>query len=448
MGSLGDLLRALREDTGLTQEELAERSGLSTRTVGDIERGVRKRLYPVTANRLAGALGLAGRDLDEFTEQAGGRAPGAPRELDAAFRRRFVAWHLGRVTDLTAHVGSEELWYAVLDADEANLSVALRWAEESCDTESLLALATGLWQYWLARGALRTGREWLERGLAAEPAACASTRARALWGLAWLAHQQGDDEAATAAAEELDRLADSTGDAMARRNAATVSGIVALAADRTDDALPDLERALGLARELDHAWLLATSLLNVGIAAIAAGDIDRATMLVGEALEDYDALGDSRFRARCLGYLGLAALVRGDAVRGRALFLQSMSGFEALGEPSGTAEALTGLATAAAMLGAGVRAAELAGAAERLREPFGLRALPVERRIADTWLEDARRQVPPERWSDAWTRGRALCLSDAIGLAREPDAQGTSTRSAPGTTSTVSGSGPIRSPSA
>lgn len=448
MGSLGDLLRALREDTGLTQEELAERAGLSARTVSDIERGLRKRLYPVTAQKLATALGLVGRQLDEFSQQAGARVPGAARELDAAFRRRFVAWHLGRVTDLAAQVGSEENWYAVLDADQANLSVALRWAEEAGDTESLLVLATGLWQYWLARGELRTGRGWLERGLAAEPTASASTRARALWGLAWLAHQQGDDEAATAAARELDRLADSTGDAVARRNAATVTGMVALAADRTDVALRELERALYLARGLDHEWLLATSLLNLGIAAIAAGDIDRATVVVGEALKEYDALGDSRFRARCLGYLGLAALVRGDAVRGRALFLQSLRAFEALGEPSGTAEALTGLATAAAMLGAEVRAAELAGAAERLREPFGLRALPVERRITDGWLEVARRRLPPDLWSDAWTRGRALCLADAIGLAREPDAQGASTRSALGTTSTVSGSGPIRSPSA
>ncbi|MEA2477407.1 MAG: Helix-turn-helix domain, partial [Actinomycetota bacterium] len=37
--ALGPLTRRLREATGLTQEELAERAGISVRTVSDIERG-------------------------------------------------------------------------------------------------------------------------------------------------------------------------------------------------------------------------------------------------------------------------------------------------------------------------------------------------------------------------------------------------------------------------
>src|SRR5207244_4108970 len=43
---------------GLTQEELAERSGISARTVSDVERGLRAAVYPATAHRLAAALGL------------------------------------------------------------------------------------------------------------------------------------------------------------------------------------------------------------------------------------------------------------------------------------------------------------------------------------------------------------------------------------------------------
>jgi DNA-binding XRE family transcriptional regulator len=36
----GTLLRRYRQAAGLSQEELAERAGLSARTVGDLERGV------------------------------------------------------------------------------------------------------------------------------------------------------------------------------------------------------------------------------------------------------------------------------------------------------------------------------------------------------------------------------------------------------------------------
>ena len=215
MGHLAGVLRSLREDAAITQDELAERAGLSTRTISDIERGLRKRLYRDTAERLAAALGLSGADHQEFVDHARGRTPDVSRGLDAEFRRRFVAWHLGRVTELADCLGSEDQWYALLDADEPNLTVALRWAAEDGDTESLLLLGVGLWRYWQARGALTTGREWLERGLSVSPTSTPTTRMLALWGLAWLAYQQGDDAAASACAEELGGLARQTSDPVA-----------------------------------------------------------------------------------------------------------------------------------------------------------------------------------------------------------------------------------------
>ena len=53
---LSTALKRLRVGAGLTQEELAERAGISARTVSDIERGLRVTVYPDTARRLANAL--------------------------------------------------------------------------------------------------------------------------------------------------------------------------------------------------------------------------------------------------------------------------------------------------------------------------------------------------------------------------------------------------------
>src|SRR5579859_5160783 len=55
--SFGVLLR-YRLAAGLSQEELAERAGLSRRGVSDLERAVRRTPYPATVRRLAEALGL------------------------------------------------------------------------------------------------------------------------------------------------------------------------------------------------------------------------------------------------------------------------------------------------------------------------------------------------------------------------------------------------------
>ncbi|MDQ3923581.1 MAG: helix-turn-helix domain-containing protein, partial [Actinomycetota bacterium] len=54
----GARLRRLREDASLTQEELAQRAGLTAKGISDLERGARNRPYPHTVRSLANALEL------------------------------------------------------------------------------------------------------------------------------------------------------------------------------------------------------------------------------------------------------------------------------------------------------------------------------------------------------------------------------------------------------
>ena len=70
----GGLLRQLRDDAGLTQEELAEAARVSRRAVSDLERGINRTARKDTAVLLAGALGLDGRARDVFVSAARGRA--------------------------------------------------------------------------------------------------------------------------------------------------------------------------------------------------------------------------------------------------------------------------------------------------------------------------------------------------------------------------------------
>jgi predicted ATPase/transcriptional regulator with XRE-family HTH domain len=65
-----DLLRQRRIAAGLTQQELAERAGLSARGIGDLERGARTRPHPDTVRRLAAALDVRGAERAAFTAAA------------------------------------------------------------------------------------------------------------------------------------------------------------------------------------------------------------------------------------------------------------------------------------------------------------------------------------------------------------------------------------------
>src|SRR6266436_2702432 len=77
----GEWLRQQRVAAGLTQEDLAERSGVSVRTIADLERGRTRKPYPSSLRALVRALGLpetAGTDLVARyrIDQDGGEPPG------------------------------------------------------------------------------------------------------------------------------------------------------------------------------------------------------------------------------------------------------------------------------------------------------------------------------------------------------------------------------------
>jgi WD40 repeat protein/transcriptional regulator with XRE-family HTH domain len=75
--SFAGLLRQLRAEARLTQEELAAAAGLSTGSVSNLERGINRTAQKDTAVLLAGALGLAGPTGELFVAAARGKAPAA-----------------------------------------------------------------------------------------------------------------------------------------------------------------------------------------------------------------------------------------------------------------------------------------------------------------------------------------------------------------------------------
>ncbi len=118
-GGFGGLLRRHRLAAGLSQEELGERSGLTARAIGNIERGRTARPYRSSVHALADALELAEpeRTLLERAarpaalsasaalsgsacQQTGLQGEPVPRQLPAA-----VAWFTGRSGELAALTG-------------------------------------------------------------------------------------------------------------------------------------------------------------------------------------------------------------------------------------------------------------------------------------------------------------------------------------------------------
>jgi transcriptional regulator with XRE-family HTH domain/tetratricopeptide (TPR) repeat protein len=123
--SCGDLLRRYRIAAGLTQQELAERAGLSARAIGALETGDRRAPRKDTIALLATALGLTPAERTLFAAAARQRSssaafspgdPGVPNHADSAtaasplIRRRSIVPLIGRRQEMIAlaqHLASD-----------------------------------------------------------------------------------------------------------------------------------------------------------------------------------------------------------------------------------------------------------------------------------------------------------------------------------------------------
>jgi predicted ATPase/transcriptional regulator with XRE-family HTH domain len=167
--SFGHRLKQLRLAAGLSQEELADRAGLTTAAIGALERGERRHPYPHTLRALAEALGLSREDRADFfasvprrggAERAGSKdrepppvpdrwsRPPAPltplvgRERDVAIVTGLFLHGRARLVTMTGPGGVGKTRLALEVANELGRGVAggAVWVDLAPVRESSLAL--------------------------------------------------------------------------------------------------------------------------------------------------------------------------------------------------------------------------------------------------------------------------------------------------------------------
>jgi predicted ATPase/transcriptional regulator with XRE-family HTH domain len=377
--------------------------------------------------------------LDVIREFASEHAHAHGEAIELARRHATVFAELAEAAEPELGRSRQAWWYRRLEAEQDNLRAAIAWSLEHDEVVLAQRVAGALWLFWRRHGDYSEARLWLDRALGAdsqrvraspggigfrdtsERAGDSPFRRKVLWGGAWISYYQCDYAHARRLGEELLEVAQSDHDQLGIRNGLTVRGIVALAEGRFSDALAPLEEAVRICREVCSPWLLTTSLLVLGMAAMHGLDLTRSRRLLEEALRGYRDVGDNLFVARTTGYLGYVALLRGDLPAARRLFVASLRGFRQLGERFGIAEELQAIAVLSAAEGMDRQAAELAGAAHVSWDSMSAQPLAADRAIGSPYLDAARRRVGPSRWRAAWRRGQAMALDQAVTYAlRKP----------------------------
>jgi predicted ATPase/DNA-binding XRE family transcriptional regulator len=139
------LLRRLRAEAGLTQEELAEAASLSPRSVSDLERGIHRTAHRDTAGLLADALGLAEPVRALFVAAARGRRPAT--EVLAARQGRATgasALQNNLPAQLSRFIGRDRELAEVRALVESSRLVTLTGAGGCGKTRLSLQVAAGL----------------------------------------------------------------------------------------------------------------------------------------------------------------------------------------------------------------------------------------------------------------------------------------------------------------
>jgi predicted ATPase/transcriptional regulator with XRE-family HTH domain len=217
-------------------------------------------------------------------------------------------------------------WLARLEREHDNLRAALTWCLARGDAERGLRLGGALARFWLSRGHLTEGREWLDRLLMLpENVAHGFGRATAINGAALLADYQGDGVAALTFAEEAVARARALG---AARPLAMALPPLASSLYRYGDfsrASIACEEGIAASRAAKDRALEALNMVLLGRTQHVQGRIAAARELYETALPVAQDTGYARMQIRAQFYLGLLNHEEGDFSAARIHLQESLA---------------------------------------------------------------------------------------------------------------------------
>ena len=344
-----------------------------------------------------------------------------------------------------------------LEAEHDNMRAALTWSLGGADPEPSLRLAATLWWFWLTRGHVSEGRDWLEAALGRAVGSRTRERAGALVGAGRLALELGEVSHATALMEEGADLFRSLEDGVGLADATDNLGIAVAYGGDLDRAKAHFEESLSLFRAADSGWGIGETLNNLGNVARLMGQDDRARLLYEESLaarrkagdergiamslanlgdaamshKDYRGakelieesqaisrkLGDKGHVAMCLGVLGECSLHEGDLGEATSLFGEALTLLWELGDRYHAFFVLGGFAITASRQDRVERSARLFGAAEALLEESGISLTGADLANTRRNIAEARAKMDEAAWEEAFANGRSMSFADAVAYA-------------------------------
>jgi non-specific serine/threonine protein kinase len=410
------------------------------------------------------ALDARYRLLDTLRAYASTRLDAMGQAVDA--RERHLAYYLSlsetAEPQLLAGQQMSE-WLTRLEGEHDNLRAALQWCLDTDKSEAALRLSGALSRFWLVRGYLVEGFEWLDRVLvSAGSSGHTRWRAKALAGAGFLALFQGKQEIAwqlgtsavalwcelgdqgriAFALQLLAPLAERQGYTelrMFRQRAIAHSqaagnrvaeslhlmnlGATELYSGNLADARRLLEKALALAGETGYAKGRLRSLQHLANLEDREARRDIARRYLEESLKIGRRVGDRWEMVAGLLWLGWLATTDGNDVDAQCYLAEAVELCRALGYEPGLVQCLRGFAALASARRNTVQALRFGVVVADWREPMEGGVYVSEwREWWEAELRNARRRLGEAAVADILASGQDLSIDHALAEALQVDA--------------------------
>jgi non-specific serine/threonine protein kinase len=353
------------------------------------------------------------RMLETMRQYGRTRLQAAGEHDDIAGRHLDFFLNLAKQAELHLRGAEQATWLNRLEADHDNLREALAWSMPKAPEQGLL-LAAALGNFWLVRGHLVEGRQWIMQALRNDVGRSAASRAKALNWAGWMAIRQLDYSTARLLHEESLAIYRESGDPQGIADSTYHLGVVAMNEADHPAARALLEESLALYRQLGDERGIVDALGDLGHEAWHQGDLVSARQSLEEALALARALGQTRVLVFVLWSLGLVAFGQHNYGEAHSLYAEALTLAKALGETYFRISLVEAFATLVSEEGQYMRAACLLGAADAHRRIAGIPLSFAHRSDYGRPLGTLRARLTREAFEAAWVQGQAMTLEQAI----------------------------------
>lgn len=339
-------------------------------------------------------------------------------EADAV-RDAHLAWTAGMAEEAELHLHGLEQgeWLDLLERELDNLRTAIEWALASGDPDAGLRIASiAVGSFWLWRGHVGEGERALERLLDHPAAISGEARARGLLAAGRIAFQTGRWQDGARLCRESRDLWHAAGDPAGEARALIWQAVNEWGRGSESEVgllvAESVEVAARSGPSFEHA-------LACGLAAVwwADRDLDRALALADDANRAIGAVPSPNWLAHIDEFRAYVAFVAGEHEHARELLAEALPLYAQIGNRSCGAHCLETAALITAAVGRPQTAAELLGAAGRLREELGTAPPAYEAFVRSRGDEAIRARLDERSVAAARDRGRRLSFAEAVELA-------------------------------